>query len=222
MTVFNDAELRYLEGQRLGRLATVGPDGHPHLVPVAFRYSPATGTIDVGGHRSLEPGRFRDLQHTGVAALLVDDALPPGRSRAVQVYGDAVTLEIGGKAIGADVDDQLIRISPRRVVSWGLEPRAPRAAKRRPLRRLVAFVDDLRIWIVLATGLLTWLVLFLLATRVFHSWDTRKYEVALTAWACAGGAYLLLTLWRSSRSTPRSCDVASSRWTGTRWSVPGS
>jgi pyridoxamine 5'-phosphate oxidase family protein len=196
MSVFSDAELRYLGSRRLGRFATLGEDGYPHVVPVAFRYNPEVGAIDIGGQQSLEFEQFRDVRRTGVAALVVDDALPSGRPRAVEVCGDAVTLDAAGKATREDLDDPIIRISPRRVVSWGLELDEPQAGKRPLLRRFVDFFDDLRVWVVLATGLLAWLVSFLLATRVFHNWDMRTYEVALTAWACAGGAYVLLTLWR--------------------------
>ena len=49
MSVFRESELRYLTGgQQLGRLATVGADGTPHVVPVAFIYNAARDTIDVG------------------------------------------------------------------------------------------------------------------------------------------------------------------------------
>jgi pyridoxamine 5'-phosphate oxidase family protein len=195
MIVLSDAELRYLEGRRLGRLATVGEDGYPRVVPVAFRYNPEVGGVDIGGHRFTERETFRDVQRMGVAALVVDDVLPP-RPRAVEVCGDAVTLDAGGKAIREDFDDQIIRLSPRRVVSWGLELMEPSVMERSLLRRLVAFFDDLRPWIVLLTGLLAWLVGFLLTTRIFHNWETSSYAVALTAWAFAGGAYVLLTLWR--------------------------
>ena len=37
MSVFTEAELEYFAGQRLGRIATVGPDGQPHVVPTSFR-----------------------------------------------------------------------------------------------------------------------------------------------------------------------------------------
>ena len=41
MTVFTEAELNYLRTQRLlGRLATVGPDGMPHIAPVGWRLDP--------------------------------------------------------------------------------------------------------------------------------------------------------------------------------------
>jgi pyridoxamine 5'-phosphate oxidase family protein len=42
MSVFTDKELEYLAGQRLGRIAPVGPDGQPHVVPTTFRITPGT------------------------------------------------------------------------------------------------------------------------------------------------------------------------------------
>ena len=51
MSVFREAELGYLAGGRqLGRIATVGVDGTPHVVPVAWIYNAARDTIDVGGY----------------------------------------------------------------------------------------------------------------------------------------------------------------------------
>jgi pyridoxamine 5'-phosphate oxidase family protein len=121
VSVFSDAEIDYLASQRLGRLATVGPDGMPHVVPVAFRDDPDADSIDVGGHNFAQRKKFRDVQRTGVAALVVDDVLPPWQPRAVEARGTAVTLESGGKAIMEGFDDPIIRITPRRIVSWGLK-----------------------------------------------------------------------------------------------------
>jgi pyridoxamine 5'-phosphate oxidase family protein len=121
MSVFSDAELDYLGSQRLGRLATVGRDGMPHVVPVAFRYNPDADSIDVGGHDFTRRKKFRDVQRSGVAALVVDDVLPPWQPRAVEVRGQAVTLDAGGKAINQGFDDPIIRITPSRIVSWGLD-----------------------------------------------------------------------------------------------------
>ena len=84
MSVFSDAEIDYLGSQRLGRLATVGQDGMPHVVPVAFRYNPDTDSIDVGGHDFAKRKKFRDVKRTGMAALVVDDVLPPWQPRAVE------------------------------------------------------------------------------------------------------------------------------------------
>ena len=51
MSVFTDTELRYLTGgYQLGRIATVGTDGTPHVVPVGWIYNAASDTIDIGGH----------------------------------------------------------------------------------------------------------------------------------------------------------------------------
>jgi pyridoxamine 5'-phosphate oxidase family protein len=121
MSVFSDAELDYLGSQRLGRLATVGRDGMPHVVPVAFRYNPDADSIDVGGHDFTRRKKFRDVQRSGVAALVVDDVLPPWQPRAVEVRGQAVALDAGGKAINQGFDDPIIRITPSRIVSWGLD-----------------------------------------------------------------------------------------------------
>jgi pyridoxamine 5'-phosphate oxidase family protein len=121
MSVFSDAELDYLGSQRLGRLATVGRDGMPHVVPVAFRYNPDADAVDIGGHDFASRKKFRDVQRTGVAALVVDDVLPPWQPRAVEVRGAATTLDTGGKAIMDQFDDPIIRITPTRIVSWGLE-----------------------------------------------------------------------------------------------------
>jgi pyridoxamine 5'-phosphate oxidase family protein len=52
---------------------------------------------------------------------VVDDVLPPWQPRAVEVRGEAITLDTGGKAIMERFDDPIIRIMPRRIVSWGLE-----------------------------------------------------------------------------------------------------
>jgi pyridoxamine 5'-phosphate oxidase family protein len=121
VSVFSDAEIDYLGTQRLGRLATVGQDGMPHVVPVAFRYNPEADSVDIGGHDFAKRKKFRDVQRTGVAALVVDDVLPPWRPRAVEVRGQASTLDTGGKAIMDGFDDPIIRITPRRIVSWGLQ-----------------------------------------------------------------------------------------------------
>jgi pyridoxamine 5'-phosphate oxidase family protein len=61
MSAFTTAELEYIAGQRLGRLATVGKDGAPHVVPVGFRYNPETDTIDIGGHNMARSKKWRDI-----------------------------------------------------------------------------------------------------------------------------------------------------------------
>jgi pyridoxamine 5'-phosphate oxidase family protein len=115
MSVFTDAELRYLTGGRqLGRLATVGADGTPHVVPVGWIYNAARDTIDIGGHELEQSKKFRDVGQTGRAAIVIDDleSTDPWRPRAVEIRGAA-------EAIAAPTP--LIRIYPERIISWGLE-----------------------------------------------------------------------------------------------------
>jgi pyridoxamine 5'-phosphate oxidase family protein len=115
MSVFTDAELRYLAGgQQLGRIATVGADGTPHVVPVAWIYNAARDTIDVGGHGLEESKKFRDVDRTGRAAIVIDDlaSTDPWHPRAVEVRGRAEAIAL---------PTPLIRIYPERIVSWGLE-----------------------------------------------------------------------------------------------------
>jgi len=49
MRAFSAAEAEYLESKRLGRLATVGRDGSPQVVPVGFRLNCEFKTIDGRG-----------------------------------------------------------------------------------------------------------------------------------------------------------------------------
>ena len=117
MSVFTDAELRYLAGGRqLGRIATVGADGTPHVVPVAWIYNAARETIDVGGSELERSKKFRDVARSGRAAIVIDDleSTDPWRPRGVEVRGRAEALAL---------PTALIRIHPERIVSWGIDRR---------------------------------------------------------------------------------------------------
>jgi pyridoxamine 5'-phosphate oxidase family protein len=117
VSVFTEAERRYLAGGRqLGRLATVGADGTPHVVPVAYIYNAARDTIDVGGAELEATKKFRDVARGGRAAIVVDDleSTDPWRPRGIEVRGR-------GEAIA--MPTPLIRIHPERIVSWGLDGR---------------------------------------------------------------------------------------------------
>jgi len=51
MSAFTGDELSYLNGaRRLARLATVGADGTPHVVPVGWSFNPELDAIEIGGH----------------------------------------------------------------------------------------------------------------------------------------------------------------------------
>jgi pyridoxamine 5'-phosphate oxidase family protein len=120
MSAFTPAEIEYLQGQQLGRLATVNESGEPHVVPVGFRYNAELDTIDIGGHNLGASKKFRDVASTGKAAFVVDDVLPPWQARGVEVRGRAEVFEEGGEDVNSDFDTELIRIAPRRIVGWGI------------------------------------------------------------------------------------------------------
>jgi pyridoxamine 5'-phosphate oxidase family protein len=121
-SAFTPEEIAYLQNQRLGRIATVGPNGQPHVVPVAFRYNPDTDTIDVGGHGIARGKKWRDLQHHPKVAIVIDDiaSYKPWKVRGVEVRGEAEELMTGGTSIRPGFDAEMVRIKPSRVLSWGL------------------------------------------------------------------------------------------------------
>lgn len=130
MSNFTAHEIEYLRSQRLGRLATLSALGEPHVVPVGFRYNAELDTIDIGGHNIGKSKKFRDAARDGRVAFVVDDVLPPWKPRGVEVRGLAEALAEGGKQIMQDFDDDLIRITPKHVVSWGIDSDAFRQNSR--------------------------------------------------------------------------------------------
>jgi pyridoxamine 5'-phosphate oxidase family protein len=113
MSVFTEAELAYLAGgTQLGRIATVGADGTPHVVPVGWIYNSARDAIDITGHELERTKKFRDVVRSGRVAIVIDDvaSVDPWRPRGIEVRGR-------GEAIA--LPTPLIRIHPERIVSWG-------------------------------------------------------------------------------------------------------
>ena len=122
MSVFTDKELEYLAGQKLGRIATVGPDGQPHVVPTSFRHNAEVDAIDVGGMRMSQTKKLRDVRRTGRASIVVDDVLPPWQPRMIEIRGRAEVVERGGKSLfGDNFEDVVVRIHPSRIVAFGIE-----------------------------------------------------------------------------------------------------
>ena len=121
MTRFSEAEAAFLDSQRLGRLATVGRDRSPQVVPVGFRLNRELETIDVGGHALGTTKKFADVRREGRAAIVIDEVLPPWRPRGIEVRGRAEALSSGGEQFGPGWSPELIRIWPDRVRAWGLE-----------------------------------------------------------------------------------------------------
>lgn len=118
MSAFTEAELAYLAERRLARVATVGADGAPHVTPVGWSYNPDHDSIDIGGIQLPKTKKYRDVARTGRAAVVIDDnpSVDPWRVRGIEVRGPAEAI---------DQPEAMIRIRPRRIISWGIESDSP-------------------------------------------------------------------------------------------------
>jgi pyridoxamine 5'-phosphate oxidase family protein len=130
MGTFTDAEIEYLTSQPLGRLATVGRDGKPHVTPVGVFYDPADDAIVVGGAGDMAASKkFRDAQQRPDVSIVVDDiaSTDPWTVRGIEIRGLAETQTEGGEEVGKRVgagfafDSAWIRIRPRRILAWGID-----------------------------------------------------------------------------------------------------
>ena len=90
MSAFSEEELAYLAEGKLGRLATIDPAGFPQ--------------------------KFHNVQREPKVAFIVDDVLPPWKPRCIMVRGTAAAIPAGRNPAG----EAIIRITPEKIVSWGL------------------------------------------------------------------------------------------------------
>jgi pyridoxamine 5'-phosphate oxidase family protein len=99
--LFSPAELEFLRSQRLARLATVGPSGWPHVMPVIY-------SLDESGSFEFDADgiKLRNLAAEPRAALVVDAM---GPKRGISVQGRA---EVIGK--------ERARLVPQHKFAWGL------------------------------------------------------------------------------------------------------
>jgi pyridoxamine 5'-phosphate oxidase family protein len=123
MSVFSAAEIAYLQSNTMGRLATIGPDGRPHLVPLTYKFNADEDAIDIGGVDFPDTKKWRDMLQNSHVAFLVDDASPAG-AHAIEIRGDAEPHSSGGELINPrfpNFKPEFVRVRPRRVVSWGID-----------------------------------------------------------------------------------------------------
>jgi pyridoxamine 5'-phosphate oxidase family protein len=124
-SIFTDKEREYLGAHQLGRLATIGPDDVPNVVPVGYRFN-SDGTIDIGGPRLSTSRKFHKVEARPRAAFVVDDIVPEesgpfraGVGRGVEVRGRAEALVgVEPPGLGGDMfSDEVVRIYPDQIVS---------------------------------------------------------------------------------------------------------
>jgi pyridoxamine 5'-phosphate oxidase family protein len=129
MSKFTEEELTYLKTQRIGRLATVNERGEPQIAPVGFRYNEELDTIDIGGHHLTESQKFRNITRNGLAAFVIDDVVPPWQPRCLEIRGQAQALSEGGESVLAQFSSALIRLTPKRIISWDTSTKRSHSAR---------------------------------------------------------------------------------------------
>jgi pyridoxamine 5'-phosphate oxidase family protein len=123
MPSLNQAQIDYIAGQRLGRMATAGSDGKPHVVPVAVRYNAELDTVEIGGYNFGARKKYRDVQANPWAAIVIDDvvSVDPWQVRMLEIRGRAEALPTGGAEVMAGFADEMIRIHADTVNAYGIE-----------------------------------------------------------------------------------------------------
>jgi PPOX class F420-dependent enzyme/OxyR family protein len=123
MSIFSEAEITYLQTRTIGRLATIGGDGRPHLVPLTYRFNVEEDAIDIGGVDFPRSKKWRDMLANPYVAFLVDDASTEG-AHAIEIRGNAEPHFLGGELINPrfpNFKPEFVRVRPHRIISWGLE-----------------------------------------------------------------------------------------------------
>jgi pyridoxamine 5'-phosphate oxidase family protein len=123
MAELTSAQIEYLASQRLGRIATTGRDGKPHVVPTSFRYNADAHAVDVGGFRVAQTKKFRDVQANPWAAIVVDDVVStdPFTPRMLEIRGRAEAIAGGGDHLGPGFGGAFIRIHPTKINTFGID-----------------------------------------------------------------------------------------------------
>jgi pyridoxamine 5'-phosphate oxidase family protein len=99
--IFTPTELEFLRSQRIARVATVGPTGWPHVVPVMYSV-----TDDGALEFDVDGVKLRNLQAEPRTAMVVD-AMGPKRGVSVQGRAELIAPERA-------------RLKPEHKFSWGL------------------------------------------------------------------------------------------------------
>ena len=126
-----DAEQRFMARQARGHLATIGPNGIPQVKPLGFTYNAVLGTIDIYGYQMAESAKYRNVRANPHVAFVVDEVTAPSVEGAhfLEIRGDAETAT-GPHDPTGHLAPEIIRIRPRRVISFNVDPDRPGFAAR--------------------------------------------------------------------------------------------
>src|SRR5688572_17657093 len=117
---FTQEEIEYLRSQGVGRIATVGPDGQPDVVPVAVEFDGTYLWVGGVGEAVLRTRKVRNVAagHDQVAVVVDDQvSFDPFIVRSIRVYGRA-TGPI--ERVGMVGPGHFLRITPTVSWSWNM------------------------------------------------------------------------------------------------------
>ena len=119
-------EQRFLSTQRRGRLATISPGGSPQVKPVGFAYNAELGTIDIAGYNMGGSAKYRNIRTNPQVAFVVDEVRFEGIDGVsfVEIRGRAEAVS-GQAPADSQLAPEIIRIHPRRVLAFNIDPRHP-------------------------------------------------------------------------------------------------
>ncbi|MGA6227790.1 pyridoxamine 5'-phosphate oxidase family protein [Streptomyces umbrinus] len=124
---FNAQEVAYLSEHILGRLATTGTSGKPHVVPIRYHFDPEREVIKIGGRvlegRGQERLYIRHLTVNPQAALVVDDVADgqTWQPRGILIKGAAVLHAEGGEVLGPGFGPNWVEVVPNWATSWSID-----------------------------------------------------------------------------------------------------
>jgi pyridoxamine 5'-phosphate oxidase family protein len=107
-------------------LATVGPNGTPQVKPLGFTYNSTLGTIDIAGFNMARSAKYRNVRTNPDVAFVVDEVTESTMEGAhfLEIRGVARTA-MGTRDLHGHLAPEIIRIHPRRVVSFNVDPDHP-------------------------------------------------------------------------------------------------
>ncbi|HEV7421976.1 MAG TPA: PPOX class F420-dependent oxidoreductase [Mycobacterium sp.] len=122
---FKPHEIEFMRGTLLGRLATIQPNGTLQNSPVGFTYNENLGTVDIFGYHMSNSQKYRNVASNPTVALVVDDiaSTDPWRVRCLEIRGSAEQADAPAAqgAAGDELDTAIIRVTPRRIISFGID-----------------------------------------------------------------------------------------------------
>jgi pyridoxamine 5'-phosphate oxidase family protein len=123
---FLDAEVRFLSRQPRGHLATLGPNGTPQVKPLGFSYNSELGSIDITGFNMSGSAKYRNVRTNPNVAFVVDEVTEESMEGAhfLEIRGMA-EIAIGTHDPQGHLAPEIIRIHPRRIISFNVDPDNP-------------------------------------------------------------------------------------------------